>query len=98
MALSGTEKETILLFNEAEAEAHVYTYNGNLKRKLESFAQMMPSQVRLTARDATGAVSYVIPKSLILIRKPYSAEYREALRKRALERDLRPPIRRKVPK
>lgn len=32
------EQETIVLFNEAEPHASVYTYNGALKRKLSNLA------------------------------------------------------------
>lgn len=32
--VSKIEQETVILFNEAEAAASVYTYNGALKRKL----------------------------------------------------------------
>lgn len=96
--LSGLEKETIFLFNEAKKEASVYTYNEKLKAKLEALSQSVPEQVRLKAQDKTGAVIYQLPKTLISIRKPCSEDERKAARERALERGLHPPKRTKAPK
>ena len=39
MALSKLERETIITYNEAEAEAEIYTYHRPLQRKLEKLAQ-----------------------------------------------------------
>ena len=36
MKLSGTERETIVLYNEAEAAASIYTHNAALCRQLRS--------------------------------------------------------------
>ena len=36
MALSKLERETIITYNEAEAEAEIYTYHRPLQRKLEN--------------------------------------------------------------
>lgn len=89
--LTKLEKETVILFNEAEASATVYTYNANLKKKLEDLAGKLPGQVLLLHRDAQGGVSYALPKGCISFRPPYSEERRQADRDRALQAGRRPP-------
>lgn len=36
MRLTKFEKETIILFNESEDEASIYTYNAGLKKRLKA--------------------------------------------------------------
>ena len=43
MKLSKYEKETIILFNEGEREASIFTYNADLKRRLAAFAKKYPT-------------------------------------------------------
>ena len=40
MQLTKYEKETIILFNESEDEASIYTYNAGLKTRLEKFSRL----------------------------------------------------------
>lgn len=40
------EQETIINFNEAEAEANVYTHNAALCRKLEALAGQRPEEAK----------------------------------------------------
>ena len=47
MKLSKIEQETIILFNEGEAGAEVYTHNKSLKRRLENAAKKNPTLYRL---------------------------------------------------
>ena len=96
MAYSRLEQETIILFNEAEVEAQVYTYNGSLTRKLGKMSLEFPADVKFID-EVDGAVTYKLPKSLIMVRKPHSEEYREAARARALANNLRPPRRELIP-
>lgn len=98
MELSRLEQETIVLFNEAEATASVYTHNKKLREKLERMALKYPDKVALERRSQTGAVSYLVPKSCVSIREPYSDERRAADRERALNANMRPPTRDKRPK
>lgn len=37
--LTKYEKETIILFNEGECEASIYTFNADLKRRLAGFSK-----------------------------------------------------------
>lgn len=75
------ERETIVLFNEAEDTATVYTFNTDLKRRLAKFADSHPDLCKLTVDDAEyGSVTYEIQKSRVSIRLvvPYSEERRKA--------------------
>jgi hypothetical protein len=93
MELSKLEQETIVLFNEAEATASVYTHNKKLREKLERMALKFPGKVALERPEQAGAVSYLVPKSCVSIREPYSDERRAADRERALNAGARPPTR-----
>lgn len=93
MELSKLEQETIVLFNEAEATASVYTHNKKLREKLERMALKFPGKVALERPEQAGAVSYLVPKSCVSIREPYSDERRAADRERALSAGARPPTR-----
>lgn len=80
--LSKYEKETIVLFNEAESEASIYTFNADLKRRLAEFSQKYPLLCRLESTTPEGSVTYVMDKSRLSIRliPPYSEERRQAAR------------------
>ena len=54
------EKETIILFNEAEPTANVYTYNTALKNRLARFSKENPSCAKLITTYPCGAVSYEV--------------------------------------
>lgn len=85
MNLTSIEKETIIVFNEAESEAAVQTYNGKLTRRLEQLERDRPDEV---SRDHQG--DYVIPKTWIKINptRIMTDEQREQLAERARERFL----------
>ena len=78
MSLTKIEQETIILFNEAEAEAEVYTHNAKLKKRLENAAKKHPELYKLKEKNAHGGVSYVFPKKYLAItfRVPMSDEGR----------------------
>ena len=69
MSLLKVEQETIILFNEAEATASVYTHNAALQRVLLELCQTHPAQVRQTetgfgrdepAQSGTQAIHLII--------------------------------------
>ena len=91
MKLTSQEKETILLYNQAEPTADVYTYDRRLLRKLERLSVQNPDQI-IKIDDH----NYLVPKRCVTVRAPYSEERREAARQRAIARGLRPPGRRKA--
>ena len=74
------EKETIINFNEGEAEASIYTFNTSLKRRLADFSRKYPLLCRLERSTAEGSVTYVLDKTRLSIRfiPPYSEERKAA--------------------
>ena len=88
MKLTKLEQETIILYNEAEAAAEVFTYDRQLLKKLERLAAKYPAQIR-----RTGDRQFVVPKACVLVREPYSEERRRAARERAKQNGYLPPKR-----
>ncbi len=66
--LKKIEKETIILFNEAEDMANIYTYNASLKKSLEAFSRKYPDLCRLEKPECQGGVSYLLHKPRLSIR------------------------------
>ena len=91
MSLSKLERETIILFNEEEATASVYTHNQKLTAKLRRMSEKFPDQVYPERREHPGAVSYIVPKGCISVREPYSEQRRKALSEWAKAEGIRPP-------
>lgn len=67
MSLSRIEQETIIIFNEEEAAASVYTYNGALKRKLSGLCESRPDKAKQTKDDGHGGLTFVVPKRWIKV-------------------------------
>ncbi len=85
-AINAYEKETIILFNNAEQTASVYTHDSRLMRKLEEALEKYPDQCQKT--DESGeSVTVEIPKKWINIMLP--REYSEEGRKEMEERMAR---------
>ena len=78
MNLSLVERETILLYNQAEPMAEIYTHDPRLMEKLELLAKKHPDQI--TRKDAH---NFTVPKRCVSVREPYSAERRKAASERA---------------
>ena len=76
--LTKYEKETIILFNEGEDTASIYTYNAGLRKRLANFGKKHPDLCRLEKFCEQGGVSYVLDKSRLSIRlqPPMSEERR----------------------
>ena len=83
MKLTPAEKETILLTSEADDIASVYTYDFRLKTKLKDLAERFPEQIKLTETLREGGVSYIIPKSCIVIYPPHGERWQKAVSERA---------------
>lgn len=77
--LTKYEKETIVLFNEGENTASIYTYNAGLRKRLANFSKKYPDLCRLEKSCEQGGVSYVLEKSRLSIRlqPPMSEERRQ---------------------
>lgn len=93
MKLSLYEQETIILYNQAETTAEVYTHDPKLLEKLSRLAEKYPSQI--SRKDEH---SYTVPKRCILVREPFSEERRAAARERAKAGGYMPPRRDTFPK
>lgn len=88
MNLSKYEQETIILYNQAEQTASVYTHDPKLLEKLARLTKEYPQQIK-----PDGPNTYIVPKGCVLIREPYSEKRRAAARERAKAAGLRPPMR-----
>ena len=77
------EQETVINFNEADAEAVVYTHNGALTRKLERLLAERPEEVRRGKSYTDGGMEYIIPKRWVKVNA--SRILTEAQRRAALE-------------
>ena len=61
MKLSLVERETILLYNQAEPMAEIYTHDPRLMEKLELLAKKHPDQI--TRKDAH---NFTVPKPVCI--------------------------------
>lgn len=64
--LTKIEKETIVLFNEGEDKANIYTHNAGLKKRLAAFAKKYPDLCRLEKSNVQGGVSYELQSPVCL--------------------------------
>lgn len=81
MKLSNYERETLILFNEAERTASVFTYNNALIKQLEVLCDSYPEQVHRTEDNGCGGLTFELPKKWLKITPPrvLSAAQREVL-------------------
>lgn len=88
MKLSLYEQETIILYNQAEPTAQVYTYDKRLLEKLRKLAEKYPDQIVKKDRQ-----TFVVPKRCVSVREPYSTQRRKAASERAKAAGYMPPAR-----
>lgn len=71
------ERETIIIFNEQEPEAEIYTHNVKLINRLKRY----PIVAKIKRKDETGAYTFVLPKKQlsIVIKNPISDEHRQIM-------------------
>lgn len=69
-AKQAEKQETIILFNESESAATVYTYNTGLQNTLNSLCQSHPEQVTQTGDNGYGGLTYSLPKKWVKIAPP----------------------------
>ena len=79
MSITKAEKETVILFDEADARAEVYTGNTKLKNRLARAACKHPQTYVLKYQNFDGGVSYEFPKRYltVMFREPISDTDRE---------------------
>lgn len=70
MKLSNIEKETVVSFNEAERTSVIYTCNSALKKQLSELCRSHPEQVRQTAANDWGGLTFELPKKWLRIVPP----------------------------
>ena len=89
--LTKYEKETIILFNEGEDTASIYTFNAGLKKRLALFAKKYPDLFRQEKTHEQGGVSYVLDRSRLSIRlqPPMSEERRRKASENAKQTGFR---------
>lgn len=87
MNLSNFERETIIIFNEAEPNAVIQVHNNRIRRRLEQIEAERPDEV---SHDHNG--DFVIPKGWIKInpshKRELTDEQREQMGRRLLEARL----------
>ena len=98
MTLSLYEMETILLYNQAESTASVYTHDPKLIKKLRRLSEKYPDKIYPERKERPSAVSYIVPKSCVSVREPVSDERRRAASQRAKQAVITPPKRSVSPK
>lgn len=81
------EQETILLYNQAEPAAQVYTHDPKLMKKLEQLAEKYPEQI--IKKDDH---NFIVPKRCVSVREPYSEKRRKAASERARAAGYKPPL------
>ena len=65
MKLSLYEQETIILYNQAEATAEVYSHDPRLLEKLRRLAEKYPDQIAKKDRQ-----TFTVPKRCVSVREP----------------------------
>ena len=88
MKLTQLEQETIILYNQAESTAEIYTHDPKLLNKLTKMAEKHPDTV--IQKDGR---RFVVLKKCVSIREPYDEQRRAAARERALAGGYKPPKR-----
>lgn len=85
---SRLEMESILLFNEEESAAKIYTHNKRLQKRLSDLCKKYPEEFRLVRDDGDGALTFSCPKRRIAITAPrkMTAEHREQACKNILQK------------
>ena len=94
--LSNLEKETVILFNQADKTACITTYDSRLKRRLTALADSHPDECRKELESRDGSADYVFPKAWVRINPthvsaPLTDEQRAVLRARFYQSVLHRP-------
>lgn len=80
MSTSEIERETIILYNEKEDIAEVYTCNGKMKKRLKKLLKERPDDITYQGLKED-AVTYFVPKNWVKINPP------RVLSKESIERN-----------
>lgn len=79
--LSREERETIILYTEADDRAEVYTHNKKMINRLAKLYAERPDEVEKIREADTGAVTYTVPRDWVKIipKRRLSEEQRAAI-------------------
>ena len=82
--LSREERETIILYTEADDRAEVYTHNKKMINRLAKLCAERPDEVEKIREADTGVVTYTVPRDWIRVvpKRRVSEEYRAAAAER----------------
>ena len=61
------EQETVIVFNEAEQMATIYTHNGKWKRRLSTLLEQRPDDVEFKSDNGSGGATYRVPKEWVKV-------------------------------
>lgn len=91
MKLSKLEKETIIIFNEADGIARVDTFNTRVKKSLLDYKRKFPDLYKHICDTKEGSTSYEIPKESVRIvqKRKVSSERKKQLKKNLNSGDKR---------
>ena len=65
--LTNEERETVILFNEADKTASISTFNGALIRKLTALSETRPNEVTYEIANEHGEHKFIIPKKWVKV-------------------------------
>lgn len=79
--LSREERETIILYTEADDRAEVYTHNKKMINRLAKLYTERPGEVKKIREADTGAVTYTVPRDWVKVvpKRRVSEEQRVAM-------------------
>ena len=70
MKLSNLERETIILWNEAEKTASIYTHSPALQRLLSELCAAYPESALAVEDNGYGGLTYELPKKWVKVVPP----------------------------
>lgn len=85
MRLTNEERETVIVFNEAEKMAHIETCNSRWKAEIYKIKEEHPGKIKIVKEeDEDGFLSVDLPKRYVKLRGPrlLSDEQKERLSER----------------
>lgn len=82
--LTSYEKETVIVYNNEESTAQVFTYHRALQNKLNKFLETNPEISVLRSGDEW--IDYMVPKSWIKVSPPRQVNYTDEQRAAMAER------------
>ena len=91
MKLTDEERETIVLYNQKEPTASVYTHDPKLQEKLRRLSEKYPDLIYPEKKLPSSVTSYIVPKKCVCVREPYSLERRRAQSEQAKAAGRKPP-------